>query len=145
LSPDVIQPVPAYDITVPRGATRIVRFTILKDGANVDLSLPLTGVVFTAKDRDDDVTPLIQKAYASTGMILPGITVGGITANHIDTSVPPDGIADTWVADVTLAPTDTENIAQPLLHYDLWLFDPSGQEAPCAQGTLRLSPTVLRP
>lgn len=141
--PDVVSAVPRYDIVVPRGATRVVRFVITKDGANVNGSLPGTWLVFTAKRRDDDV-PLIQKAYQASGAVLPtGVVAGGIAVTQIDTNA--DSTPDTWVADVTVNPADTESVEEPLLHYDMWLRDPSGQEAPCAQGTLKLSPTVFRP
>lgn len=141
---EIVQPVPVFDLTVPRGASRVVRFTPTKDGANVDLSLPGIWMVFTVRSHEADAEPAIQKAHATAGAVLPtGVADAGVSFNHIDTNA--DATPDTWVADVQIDPADTEDVDRPVLAYDMWLRDPSGQEAPCAQGQLKLTPTVLRP
>lgn len=141
---EIASPVPVKDIVVPRGATRELRFYPTRGGLTVDLSIPGVQIIFTAR-ISEDATPALQKSYVSTGTT-PHLSPdpGGITATKIDTSTPPDGILDTWVADLTIDPADTEEIEESLLRYDLWLLDSTG-ESPMLQGTLKLSPTIFRP
>ena len=139
---NVSVPVPVYNITVPKGATRVVRVVIAKSGLNVNLSAPSTQVIFTAKVRDSDAVPAFQKSYASAGTTLhAGVTPGGIAVSQIDA----DGnfVLDTWVADVTISPADTETLDVSYLSYDVWLID-SVQEVPVAEGRLRIAPTTFR-
>lgn len=134
---NLASPVPVANITVPRGATRVVRVTISKDGQNADLSLPGTAVIFTAKLSDTDAEPTIQKAYAAISTTLPpGVVAGGIAVSQVDL---------VWVADVTIDPADTEAVDASYLSYDVWLIDASPQESPVVEGRLRIAPTTFRP
>lgn len=140
---NVAAPVPVANITVPRGASRTIRLTITKDGVNPDLTIPGTAVIFTAKLKESDAVPAIQKAYAALTTVLPaGVVAGGIAVSHIDTNA--DSVLDTWVADVTINPADTEAIAASYLAWDAWLID-SSQESPVVEGRLRIAPTAFRP
>jgi hypothetical protein len=134
---EVVAPVPVADISVPKGASKTVRFVITKDGSPVALPTANTQVIFTARAKQSDALPAIQKSFVSGGTTpLLNPDPGGITANL---SV---GVG---VADMRLDPADTKDIDVSLLAYDVWLIDPSTDEDPILTGTLRLTPTVFRP
>lgn len=143
---DIVAPVPQENIPVPRGSTRIVRFTITKNGVTVNLSVPSTHVIFTAKRKALPGVVVIQHAYHSTGSTpIPGVEYDSqFAVSEIDTNG--DTVLDTWVADLTIPPSDTDTITDVAsLVYDVWLVDPTGQEVPVVQGLIRLEPTVYTP
>jgi hypothetical protein len=145
LTAPAASPVPRQDLVVPRGASRTVRVTVALNGANLNLSLPGTQLIFTARlSNDDDAAPVVQKSYVAAGGT-PHLNPdpGGIVVSEIDSDG--DLVLDSWVADVEIDPADTEEVAASYLSYDVWLFDASGREVPVVEGRLRITPTTFRP
>lgn len=120
-----------FDMVGQRGTTIGYRLPVAIGDVPVDLTLPNTVVVFTAKRRRGDAIALIEKTYHA----VPGTPDAGfgLLASTTDT-------LDLEVAPAETAPDETTGffVFSEFLVWDAILTEPNGRETAIGRGSFTI-------